>query len=365
MRRRIRRLDRRGKRWREYRLILLPRRAGEQDRSTSADARVVRPALRFRPSLLNPIAPRHTGARLTCESIASCVAAAALVAARDALRAQQKQRYSSLQRGIAVDRDPGRRSRAARRRLDRRRPPLLVHRHGPAHRRSEIRAYDPATGRDTLLFSGAGADVSRRHDAVRVRVVSVDARFRNLVFQSNFQQLFRRSGTSDFYIYSLGRRSLQLAGKGRANGRAVAGRHACSARSGTATCTSSDLATQQRAPPDDRRNASTCSTATSTGSTRRSSAWRRRGTGRPTAGTSPSGRWTRSKEPEIQLTDYSGLHPEWDHIRIPQPGDTNPTVRIGVARRAHREEGLARSASDAASTTSRASTGRAAPTRSR
>jgi dipeptidyl-peptidase-4 len=37
-----------------------------------------------------------------------------------------------------------------------------------------------------------------------------------------------------------------------------------------------------------------------------------------------------SREPEIQLTDYSGRHPDWEHIRIPQPGDTNPTARIGV-----------------------------------
>ena len=37
-----------------------------------------------------------------------------------------------------------------------------------------------------------------------------------------------------------------------------------------------------------------------------------------------------SKEPVVQLTDFSGLHPTWDRIRIPQPGDTNPTARIGV-----------------------------------
>src|SRR6185437_7719160 len=37
-----------------------------------------------------------------------------------------------------------------------------------------------------------------------------------------------------------------------------------------------------------------------------------------------------SKEPVIQLTDYSGRHPDWEQLRIPQPGDTNGTVRIGV-----------------------------------
>jgi len=32
----------------------------------------------------------------------------------------------------------------------------------------------------------------------------------------------------------------------------------------------------------------------------------------------------------IQLSDYSGPHPEWDQIRIPQPGDSNPRARVGV-----------------------------------
>jgi dipeptidyl-peptidase-4 len=37
-----------------------------------------------------------------------------------------------------------------------------------------------------------------------------------------------------------------------------------------------------------------------------------------------------SAEPEIQLSDYSGLHQEWEKLRIPQVGDSNATVRIGV-----------------------------------
>jgi dipeptidyl-peptidase-4 len=37
-----------------------------------------------------------------------------------------------------------------------------------------------------------------------------------------------------------------------------------------------------------------------------------------------------SAEPYIQLSSYADDHPEWDRIRIPQPGDSNATVRIGV-----------------------------------
>src|SRR5436305_1302872 len=37
-----------------------------------------------------------------------------------------------------------------------------------------------------------------------------------------------------------------------------------------------------------------------------------------------------SAEPEIQISDYSGLHQDWERLRIPQVGDLNATVRIGV-----------------------------------
>jgi dipeptidyl-peptidase 4 len=37
-----------------------------------------------------------------------------------------------------------------------------------------------------------------------------------------------------------------------------------------------------------------------------------------------------SAEPVVQISDYSGLHQEWETLRIPQVGDSNATVRIGV-----------------------------------
>src|SRR5262249_12127618 len=37
-----------------------------------------------------------------------------------------------------------------------------------------------------------------------------------------------------------------------------------------------------------------------------------------------------SSGPVVQPPDYDGRHPEGERLRIPQPGDTNPRVRIGV-----------------------------------
>src|SRR2546422_914473 len=38
-----------------------------------------------------------------------------------------------------------------------------------------------------------------------------------------------------------------------------------------------------------------------------------------------------SAEPTIQLSDVAGRQPRWTRSRIPQPCDSNPTVKIGVA----------------------------------
>jgi len=84
----------------------------------------------------------------------------------------------------------------------------------PRTRRTEIRSYDLATGRDTTLFSGEGLTFPGGSQPFEYASFQYSRDFKNLVFQSNFQQLFRRSGIADFYVYSLADRKLQLAGKG-------------------------------------------------------------------------------------------------------------------------------------------------------
>ena len=83
---------------------------------------------------------------------------------------------------------------------------------------SVIRAYDPATGRDTLLFTSTGLTFPGTNQPFSYDSFEWAQDSRHLVFQSNFQQLYRRSGIADFYIYSLADRSLQLATKGARTG---------------------------------------------------------------------------------------------------------------------------------------------------
>ena len=77
-----------------------------------------------------------------------------------------------------------------------------------------IRAYDPPTGKDTVLFTSSGLTFPGTSQPFSYDSFEWAQDSKHLVFQSNFQPIFRRSGISDFYIYSLADRSLQLATKG-------------------------------------------------------------------------------------------------------------------------------------------------------
>ena len=258
--------------------------------------------------------------------LAGALAAFALLTAP--LAAQQKQRYSSLPEALQSSAILSGRGG----------PRDVVWIEGgrrfsfistdPQTGQSEIRVYDPATGRDSVLVAGAGLMTPGTTQPFRYESFQWARDFRNLVFQTNFRQIFRRSGTSDFYIYSLATKSLQLAGKGaRTAELSPNGTMLGEERDGDMYVV--DLGTHQ-----ERRLTRSATEHVFNGhfdwvyeeEFGLAQAW----------SWSPDSRhiayWQTndSKEPVIQLTDYSGRHPDWEQLRIPQPGDTNGTVRIGV-----------------------------------
>jgi dipeptidyl-peptidase 4 len=255
--------------------------------------------------------------------------ALAFAPATSVLRAQQKQRYSSIAEALTSTAilagqsgprgvewiDGGRR--------------FSFTTTDPKTGREEIRAYDPASGKDSLLFTGGSLTLPGTTRPFEYESFQWARDFTNLIFQANFQQLYRRSGTADFYVYSLDSRGLTLAGKGaRTAELSPDGSMLGEERNGDMYVV--DLGTKA-----ERRLTSDASEHVFNGhfdwvyeeEFGLAQAW----------SWSPDSRhiayWQvdESKEPDVQLTDYSGRHPTWDHIRIPQPGDTNPTVRIGVA----------------------------------
>lgn len=194
--------------------------------------------------------------------------------------------------------------------------------------RSLIRAFDPATGHDSLLFSGQGLTFPGKTDAFQFQSFQWARDFKNIVFQSNYQELFRRSGTSDFHVYSLTTRSLQLAGKGaRTAELSPDGSMLGEERNGDMYVFDLRTRTERRLTSDATEhvfNGHFDWVYEEEFGLAQAWSW------------SPDSRhiafWQvdERKEPEVQLTDYSGDHPKWDRLRIPQPGDSNPTVRIGV-----------------------------------
>ena len=82
----------------------------------------------------------------------------------------------------------------------------------------EIRAMDPATGRDTLVFNAQGLTFPGTSDAFAYQSFQWSRDFRHLVFQTHFRPLYRRSGTSDFFVFDLATRTLQLAARGARTG---------------------------------------------------------------------------------------------------------------------------------------------------
>ena len=82
----------------------------------------------------------------------------------------------------------------------------------------EIRAMDPATGRDTLIFNARGLTFPGTSDAFTYQSFQWSRDFRHLVFQTHFRPLYRRSGTSDFFVFDLGTRALQPAARGARTG---------------------------------------------------------------------------------------------------------------------------------------------------
>ena len=192
----------------------------------------------------------------------------------------------------------------------------------------EIRAFDPATGRDTLIFTGRGLTFPGSAEPFTYRTFQWAQDSRHLLFQTHFRPLYRNSGTADYYVYTPGGHALELAARGaRTAELSPDGRALGYERDG-------DMYVYDLAGSRETRLTSDAKDLVYDGhfdwvyeeEFGFAQAWN----------WSPDSRhiafWQvdESAEPVIQLSDFSGRHPAWQQLRIPQPGDSNATVRIGV-----------------------------------
>jgi dipeptidyl-peptidase-4 len=193
----------------------------------------------------------------------------------------------------------------------------------------EIRAFDPASARDTLLFTASGRTFPGGSEPFAYQSFQWSSDSRHLVFQTRFQPLFRRSGVADYYVYSLADGSMTLAARGA--------RTAELSPDGAALGYERDgdmFVYDMAAKRETRLTSDARGDSVYNGhfdwvyeeEFGLAQAW----------SWSPDSRYIafwqvdESAEPTIQLTDFDGRHPDWWRLRIPQPGDSNPTVKIGV-----------------------------------
>jgi len=200
--------------------------------------------------------------------------------------------------------------------------------HDPQTGQETIHATDPVTGRDTVLFSAQGLTFPGSTEAFEYDSFQWAKDSRHLVFQTHFKPIYRNSGTADYFVYTLADHSLQLAASGaRTAELSPNGMMLGYERDG-------DMYVEDLAKKQQTRLTSDATAHVYNGhfdwvyeeEFGLVQAWN----------WSPDNRYiaywqvNESKEPTIQLSDYAGRHPAWDSIRIPQPGDSNPTVKIGV-----------------------------------
>jgi len=192
----------------------------------------------------------------------------------------------------------------------------------------EIRVYDPAEDEDELVFDGEDLTFPDSDDSFNYRSFqwSKDARF--LLFQTNFRPVYRRSGTSDYYLYSIEDESLELVAKdARTAELSPDGTKVGYERDGNLFVL--DLASKEETQltfdqEDLIYNGRFGWVYEEEFGLAQAWVW------------SPDSKYiafwqTDEREvPIYQITDYSGQHPEYSKIPYPKVGDTNPDIKIGT-----------------------------------
>mgnify|MGYP000100221922 CR=1 FL=1 len=192
----------------------------------------------------------------------------------------------------------------------------------------EIRAYDPASEEDELIFNSANHTFPESDSTFEYSSFQWSDDSKYLVFQSNFRPVYRRSGISDYYLYSVedgslsllveDARTAELSPDGSKIGYERDGdlfvydleaqketqltnsakKYFYNGRFGWVYEEEFGLAQAWVWSPDSKKIAY----------------WQ-----------------TDERHVNIfQMTDYSGQHPEYEKIPYPKVGDKNPKVKIGV-----------------------------------
>ncbi|PAU93656.1 peptidase S9 [Aliifodinibius salipaludis] len=192
----------------------------------------------------------------------------------------------------------------------------------------EIRAYDPASEEDELIFNSANHTFPESDSTFEYSSFQWSDDSKYLVFQSNFRPVYRRSGISDYYLYSVEEGSLNLLVEdARTAELSPDGSKIGYERDG-------DLFVYDLEAQKETQLTNSAKEYFYNGRF----GW----VYEEEFGLAQA--WTWSPDSEkiaywqtderhvniFKMTDYSGQHPEYEKIPYPKVGDENPKVKIGV-----------------------------------
>jgi dipeptidyl-peptidase-4 len=193
-----------------------------------------------------------------------------------------------------------------------------------------ISSMDPATLKESSIFNNADLKYPGTDKPFEYEKFDWTHDFKHLVFQTNFRKIYRRSGVSDYYIYDIQNKQLKVAAK--------------DARSAELSPDGSMVGIERGGNMYVYNFATDKETQLTNDATSENGVFNGHGDWVYEEELEVSQAWNwspdnkymafwqfdESKVPDFQMTNYEGQHPDYIHIPIPQVGDPNPSVKIGV-----------------------------------
>ncbi len=200
--------------------------------------------------------------------------------------------------------------------------------HNSKDNRDEIRSYDPSTGKDNLIFDASNLSFPDTNEAFKYKSFQWAHNSKHILFETNFRKIYRRSGISDYYVYSLKDKKLRVAAKNaRTAELSPDGSMVGYERNGNMFVYNFSTKSETQLTNDAGGNIFNGHYDwVYEEEFGQAQAWN----WSPDSKYIAYWQFDETGVPLVRLTNYDGVHPKYEKIAIPQPGDQNPKVRIGI-----------------------------------
>jgi dipeptidyl-peptidase-4 len=194
----------------------------------------------------------------------------------------------------------------------------------------EIHSMDPQTLKDELIFTNKGITFPGTDKPFDYESFQWSHDSKHLVFKTNTRHIYRRSAISDYFNYDVDSKQLKQAAKdARSAELSPDGSKVGMERNGNMYVYNYATGKEKQLTSD-----STSENGTFNGhydwvyeeEFGQAQAWNWSKDSRYMA----FWQFDERQVPDFQMTNFDGLHPDQVHIPIPQVGDPNPSVKIGV-----------------------------------